>query len=553
YSFQAIGIGGYSKGQSNDNAQNQANLVFTQSVSDGGHQYKAGADVRGLMPTYRYLPYSEDVSFDGLNGSNGGLLTGTATTYVVSSNATERYPMYLNYAFYMQDSWKKTSRLTLTYGFRWDVNPAPFARSGPSLLGLDSSYNLSSSNPLYKTGWYNFAPRFGLAYQLRGTGNHLTLLRGGFGIFYDTGYGASANAFNSAPYVNTVITTSPSFPISASLQTPPGLPPIEPYGQVFAADANLASPRVYQYNAILERWLGAGQVLSVGYVGTLGHRLLLQTSAPSFFTTAYDMALVTTNGGSSDYNALQAQYRRTLSHGLQAQAAYTWSHSIDTSSSDVGGSGFALFGGSKGDSNFDVRQNVTSTFSYQIPSPKQTALRWVLGNWAVDGVVSARTGLPFDVTGLLTQDTGSTTTSSTSYFFAQVRPDFTGAPIWISDPNAPGGRRLNPAAFAAPASGTQGDLGRNVLRGFNAFQADLAFRRVFPIGDRFRLQARLDAFNALNHPNFANPTQNAGANLASPLFGVATQMLYAGTGNGMNPSQTNGGPRSVQFSMRFQF
>ena len=553
YSLQAIGVGGYSKGQSSDNAQNQANLVFTQSVSDGGHQYKAGADVRALMPTYRYQPYSEDVSFDGLNGTNGGLLTGTATTYVTSSNITDRYPLYLNYAFYMQDSWRKTSRLTLTYGFRWDVNPAPFARSGPSLMGLDSSYNLSSSNKLYSTGWFNFAPRFGLAYQLHGDGNHITLVRGGFGIFYDTGYGASANAFNSAPYVNTAITTSPSFPITASLQTPPGLPPIPPYGEVFAANSNLASPRVYQFNAILERWLGAGQVVSAGYVGTIGHRLLLQTSAPTFFTTAYDIALVSTNGGSSDYNALQAQYRRTLNHGLQAQLAYTYSHSIDTSSSDYGGVGFAIFGGSKGPSDFDVRQNLTGTFSYQIPSPKETVLRWVLGNWAVDGVVTARTGMPFDVTGLLTQDTGTTATSSTSFFFAQIRPDYTGAALWISDPNAPGGRRLNPAAFSAPATGTQGDLGRNVLRGFNAFQTDLSFRRVFPIGDRFRVQARVDAFNASNHPNFSNPTENAGANLASPLFGAATQMLYAGAGGGMNPSQTNGGPRSVQFSLRFQF
>ena len=136
--------------------------------------------------------------------------------------------MYLNYAFYMQDTWKKTSRLTLTYGFRWDVNPAPFARSGPALMGLDSSDNLASTNPLYTTGWFNFAPRLGFAYQLRGSGNHLTLLRGGFGIFYDTGYGSSANAFDSAPYVNSVITTSPTFPITESLQNPPACPPSRP-------------------------------------------------------------------------------------------------------------------------------------------------------------------------------------------------------------------------------------------------------------------------------------------------------------------------------------
>ena len=119
---------------------------------------------------------------------------------------------------------------------------------------------------------------------------------------------------------------------------------------------------------ILERWLGAGQVLSVGYVGTLGHQLLIETSAPTFFTTDYDIALITTNDGSSGYNALQAQYRRTLNHGLQAQVAYTYSHSLDTSSSDYGGLGFAIFGGSKGPSNFDVRQNLDRHFHYLIPA-----------------------------------------------------------------------------------------------------------------------------------------------------------------------------------------
>ena len=96
-------------------------------------------------------------------------------------------------------------------------------------------------------------------------------------------------------------------------------------------------------------------------------------------------------------------------------------------------------------------------------------------------------------------------------------------------------------------------MGRNVLRGFDAVQADLAVRRQFPIGDRMNLQFRLDAFNAFNHPNFANPSPQQGASFQSPFFGVSTQMLYTSLGRGVNPSQTSGGPRSVQFSLRFQF
>jgi len=559
YSLNVMGVGGFSKGQTSNNTQNQANFVFTQSVSDGGHQYRTGFDVRYLMPTYHYKPFGVNVSFDGMNGTDGGLLTGTATNAVVRSNVTDRNPFYQNYAFYIQDNWKKSSRLTLTYGFRWDVNPAPSARSGPSLLALDSSYNLTSSNKLYATSWFNIAPRFGLAYQLFGSGNHVTLLRSGVGIFYDTGYGASANAFDSPPYVNSVITTLPAFPLNSTILTIPDMPPTTPYGMVMSADPNLKSPLVYQWNLILERWLGAGQSISVGYVGTAGRRLLRQENAGSFFSTDYSMLQITTNGATSKYNGLQAQYRRTLSKRLQAQVAYTYSHSMDSASSDMGGGGFALLlGNAMGSSDFDIRHNLNATASFQIWNPKPAPLRWIFGHWFLDGVFTYRTALPFDVSGYLTQDANASSTSvtgvSSNFFFASVRPDLTGAPIWISDKNAPGGKRLNRAAFSAPLTGEQGNLGRNTLRGFDAMQADLAVRRQIPIGDRYNLQLRLDAFNALNHPNFANPSSDQGANFQSPYFGIATQMLYAGgMGGGSNPSQTSGGPRSVQFSLRFQF
>lgn len=561
YSFNVLGVGGFSKSQISKNTQDQANFVFTQSVSDGGHQYRTGFDVRVLLPTYHYKPYEASVTFDGMNGSYGGLLTGSASNAVIRSNITDRHPLYKNFAFYIQDTWKKTNRLTLTYGFRWDVNPAPSARSGPKLLALDSTYNLTASNKIYSTTWFNIAPRFGIAYQLRGSGDHVTLLRSGAGIFYDTGYGASANAFDSAPYVDSVINTLPAFPLTSSVLAIPVMPPVKPYGLVMGADPNLKAPRVYQWNLLLERWFGSGQSVSVGYVGTAGRRLLRQETAGSFYSSDYNLLQVTTNGAESHYHGLQAQYRRTLSKRLQAQVAYTYSHSIDTASSDQGGGGFALLlGNPRGSSDFDARHNVYATASLQIWDPKPGPLRWVFGHWFLDGIFNYRTALPFDVSGILTQDTsgssGSTTgTSNTSYFFASVRPDVTGQQFWISDKLAPGGKRLNRAAFTAPANGLQGNLGRNVLRGFNDAQADLAVRRQFPIGDRFNLQLRVDAFNALNHANFANPTSQQGANFQSPFFGVATQMLYTGGvgGASMNPSQTSGGPRSVQFSLRLQF
>jgi hypothetical protein len=140
------------------------------------------------------------------------------------------------------------------------------------------------------------------------------------------------------------------------------------------------------------------------------------------------------------------------------------------------------------------------------------------------------------------------------------RPDWVyGQPLWIADNSAPGGKALNPAAFVALPGvsgepGTQGTLGRNVPSGFGMWQLDLALKREFHIKERLGIELRLDAFNALNHPNFADPVKY----LDSPLFGRSTSLLNMelGTGSpgsGLAPALQTGGPREVQMAIRFHF
>jgi len=140
--------------------------------------------------------------------------------------------------------------------------------------------------------------------------------------------------------------------------------------------------------------------------------------------------------------------------------------------------------------------------------------------------------------------------------FANVfRPSLVaGQPIWLPDPSVPGGRRLNSAAFQAGPAMVQGNLGRNAIAGFGMDQTDFALRRDFAIAERRSLEFRIEAFNALNHPNFADPLRF----LSSPLFGQANSMLnmMLGTGSpasGMAPLFQNGGARSVQVMLRFRF
>jgi hypothetical protein len=135
------------------------------------------------------------------------------------------------------------------------------------------------------------------------------------------------------------------------------------------------------------------------------------------------------------------------------------------------------------------------------------------------------------------------------------RPNLvSGVPLWIANPNVAGGKEINPAAFSTPVGAVQGDLGRNVLRGFGATQVDLTLRRQFQLRERLSLQARADLFNILNHPNFGSPINY----MSSPLFGQSTQMLGASLGSGgqnggLNPLYQIGGPRSAQLALKLIF
>jgi hypothetical protein len=135
------------------------------------------------------------------------------------------------------------------------------------------------------------------------------------------------------------------------------------------------------------------------------------------------------------------------------------------------------------------------------------------------------------------------------------RPDLAyGQPVWLRDRNSPGGSRLNPLAFAPTATAKQGTLGRNIIPGFGMWQADLAVSREFRASDRTVLQLRLEAFNAFNHPNFADPVKF----MDSPLFGQSPSMLNlelgsGSPGSGLSPILQSGSPRMFQISLRLRF
>jgi hypothetical protein len=452
------------------------------------------------------------------------------------------------------DTWRASARLTLTYGLRWDINTAPTSTtSGYPLYAVTGVFDSQpfglapAGTPLYRTTLSNWQPRIGAAYRLTPE----MLVRGGFGVFYDLGYGSGiAGLPTTFPYARSSLSTGPiPFDLNASqFDAPPfTLAPNTTTSVFSAVDPNLRSPYVYEWNVAFERSLGANQSVWATYVGSYGNNLLRQDIvqlSPSGFPGVY----ATYNGAWSHYNALQVQYQRRMANGWQALLSYTLAKARDNASGTAcpcsTSSSVANIDptASQGPSDFDVRNSFAGGVSYNLPS-----VHWgkvgsaLLSNWELDGIVRISSAPPYNPLALVLSPVFG------PYY---TRPDVvSGQSFYVVDPTQPGGHRLNSAAFTAPAPGQRGNLPRNYFRAFGINQTDLALSRRINLTERLSLYLRMDYFNVFNHPMFT-PYNNIYLEL--PPFGEITQTLNQGL-SGLNPLYQVGGPRSGQLTLKLQF
>jgi hypothetical protein len=373
-----------------------------------------------------------------------------------------------------------------------------------------------------------------------------TVLRAGFGAFYDLGVGRAADIASFFPGQANASYQNVPVPISNANQYVPAFSLSPPYPNVSAFSPDLMLPRSYQWNLALERSFKGKQVATATYVSQYGSDLLRQAASykpNENFTGAF---LLTANTAWSTYNALQLQYKVRLVGGFQALANYTIAHSLDNSSNDVvaGLSDSVISAASDyASSDYDVRQSFSAAVTYTVPSTIGRSLTGALTrSWSISSIVVARSGFPFNGRVL--------SLSSVTGGYVYSRPDrMRDQPIWSPNAQAAGGKMLNTAALVAPTSLRQGTESRNDIHGFNLAQMDLSVGRRFPIHDRLDIALRVDAFNVFNHPNFANPVALIGfssTNLQS------AQMLNSALG-GLNPLFQEGGPRSLQLSLKLHF
>jgi hypothetical protein len=484
------------------------------------------------------------------------LATGIVPSGTVTQIPGFLEPRYQNLSLFVQDAWKTTPRLTVTYGLRWEWNPAPANTPARTVSGIEnpaSAVLAPAGTPFYETPGKNFAPRIGVAYQP--VSNRGTVVRAGFGAFYDLGYTLLGTALSPTlfPFARSRTFTSTPIQDPVFFAEVPPLNMNPPYPRLFAYYSDYSSPRTYQYSFAVEQPLGGSNAFSLSYVGAAGRKLgrvesLLPASLrnPSF--TRIDAV---SSQAYSDYNSLQAQFKRRMRRGLQALLSYTWGKSLDTSS-DESNSNFLppstryTASADRGPSSFDVRHTFSGSATYEIPAPSgNRAAQAIFGGFALDSIVRARSAPPvLVVTGRDALGLGITSVS---------RPDFVpGQALYLYGDGYPGGTVFNRAAFdgATPqAQGRQGTLGRNVLRGFGLKQVDLSLRRRFRVTETMGIDLRADTFNVFNTPNFGNP---AGV-MTSANFGRSTAILSTGVTGGQNPQFQIGGPRSVQLGLRLQF
>src|SRR5215203_1075514 len=366
-------LGDITIGTFNNNYQRQLNIVENLSYQPGNHQFKVGIDYRRLAPIFNPRDYTQQ----GIISNAAAITSGRANLAAVFAVMSSR-PVFDNFSLYGQDTWRATRELTVTYGLRWDVNPPPGEAGGNvpyALTGVASRSTFALAQrgePLYETTYNNFAPRVGVAYRpFQKSGLELTV-RGGFGVFYDLGNGQTGEAFTRYPFATRLTPLlGQVFPLSPQLSTLPSFNPPPPFS-INGYDPQLKLPYTLQWNTAAEYLFRGTQTVSATYVGAAGRRLL-RTQLMSSPNPTFSQLTFTNNGATSDYHAMQLQFDRRLSRGLQVLASYTWSHAIDEVS-DEQLSTAGVNNVVRDNADFYIRHNFSAAVTYDIPTGSKNSI-----------------------------------------------------------------------------------------------------------------------------------------------------------------------------------
>ncbi len=586
----------------------------TYGVSDnvtwvhGNHSFKFGTDIRSEEFTIFQpaaprgtLDFGPGLTDDPANPFSGGsgfasFLVGLSDFASINNLHNIDYHHQV-YAFYGQDDWRVTPKLTLNLGLRYELfttikekhnELGTFDLSTGSLLvpkGVNAQLTpqlaaivpvLATATPgLISPDTNNFAPRIGLAYQA----TNKMVVRAGYGIFY--------GGDEAGPYSNPSMGFNPPFFISKNFNQPcgtasanpatvdcslPGIPTLasgfpanslvdpEPPPLFFSLDPHLVTPYMQQWHLSTQYELPSNTVFELTYAGSRGLKQYIYLNGNQATPNpdpdlpfADRRPLPQLDGfvgwfrsaGRSNYNSLQARAEKRFSHGLTFLASYTWAHALDiASNADLGaqnGGDFRYFKDPQaeyGNSDFDIRHRFVFSYLYELPVGHG---RRVFGD--VNGVANQIIG-GWQIGGITSVSSGNWFTilddNGVANSDGQQRPDLIGDPR--ATPCVPN-TFFNTCAFADPAAGSFGNVHRNSVQGPGYQIWDFSLFKNFPISERTKLEFRAEFFNVFNHPNlqFAKSGPQNSINtttFGTPEFGFLTAARD---------------PRQIQLALKLSF
>ncbi|HUI58196.1 MAG TPA: TonB-dependent receptor [Bryobacteraceae bacterium] len=515
----------------------------------GRHTLKAGAEIRrirlnnsGNTLTTSSIDFASTADFINNRADSATYLQGEG---VVGNRRTFLMG-------YFQDDFKVTQRLTLNLGLRYEyytVAHEILDRSAVvDILGCGGF--CPKGTPYYSPNTHDFGPRVGVAWA-PAMFSGKTTIRSGFGIYF----GANQNddfsdpAESAVPRYSLSSTDFPalSYPLVAFL---------DPKNQLFspkAIDRHRKDLSYDNWDFVVQQDLGKDFIAQVGYVGAKGTHLfdkytvnLINPATGTRPLAGFGSFGFKTNTGNDDFDALQASVQRRFIRGLLFQLNYMYSHGIADASIGSGESlSFQNMGCracDRSSTNIDVRHTMTTNGVWELPfgNGKQFlnsngALSKILGGWELSALATARTGLPVNIT--ISRKASALPDGNSS----SQRPNLVaGVPIYAVNQTI--NNWFNPAAFATPANGTWGNLGRYIANGPNNYEIDGGLQKRFRLTERAALNFRASAFNLLNNPQWSNPSGNS----SSASFGRITSILNTG-------ATGTGAPRRVEFMLRAEF
>jgi outer membrane receptor protein involved in Fe transport len=497
------------------------------------------------------------------NGGNdiADLLLGLPLSVQMGLQLTDPHTRSWEMHFYGQDTYRISPRFTLNYGLRYEFQ-APFTEAHNDMANYDpatDSFLLASvgghSAALVNSRKNNFGPRVGFAYQV----NPKTVLRAGYGFFYSPENDArediltknypyaSQVVYKQNPYAGACAAPSPcdgiyfyqfdqGIPRSTSIPVGSGQTSI-PTSTItngnlitsYYVIPTLKTGYTQNYNLTLQQELGSNFTVEAGYVGSVSHDLSYKVGNINRVDPVTGNPAITPNlgiinglfnSGYAFYNSFQTKVTKRVSHNLNFLASYTYSRNVDNGpapwnlgvNNDNPQDPYNLKGEIASADN-DVRHNFVFSGLYRLPFGKGQAFfgNWgrvpeaVFGGWQINSIFIAHTGTPVNVI-----------RNSNNAGYEGLRPDLVG------DPTIPRDQRtllhyFNTAAFSTARfdCGTcdplaVGNAGRNLVVGPGYVNVDFSIFKEFAFTERFRLQTRLEAFNAFNTPHFSNPGGDMG-------------------------------------------